>query len=432
MSFSNGMKALPALVAMAIASAGCGGSNLAAQLEKPPEFTPREGRCSAGKVQARPLIVEWPSSDRAALEARVKQGLVPVKYVGCDMEVLTTCHVDARYAYTGITPKSDVVTIHNADELYANIPVHAAKFEGTLQKSGSLNVAMTIIGRFDANRPSVRADELQGDCKEATHVVSALTVGAFRFSAGSSAGVSGGASFLAASAGGKSTADQETLNTDGDEKQCEKATADDKSPPFGCGALLRVELVPLGEARKDAPTCPAGTSWDGNLCAARVDKTCPAGTHYEGDRGCLANGAAPAKAGAGVDALQSACDGGDSRACVTLGEMFYNARGGVAKDGARAAALFKTACDRGEPTGCVDLGWAFQSGTGVTKDGAAAADAFGKACGKTSSAGCLGIGMIYSGGQGVPKDTKRAAGYLKTACDAGNQPACSALKALTP
>jgi hypothetical protein len=42
---------------------------------------------------ARPLIVEWPSADRAALEAQASHGLVVVRYEGCEMEVLRQCRV---------------------------------------------------------------------------------------------------------------------------------------------------------------------------------------------------------------------------------------------------------------------------------------------------------------------------------------------------
>ncbi len=412
---------------------GCaGGGNMASELAKPPELPNKEPKCGNTKIQARPLIVDWPSSDRAALEARMKQGLVPVRYVGCDMEVVTTCKIPAAYGYTGITPKNDKVVIRNNDELYANIPVHAAKFEAKLQRSGSLEVEMTIIGRYDAGRASVRANELQGECGEATHVITALTVGAFKFSAGAGADVGAGLKVGDIGAGGKSTASNETLNTDGDGKKCENAKGDDKAPPFGCGALLRVELLPLGEARKDTPVCPAGTKWEGEQCVASAapPNNPPPPNHPPAKAG---DNAKP-KAGVCNDAssCEEACNAGDSRACVTVGEMFYNARG-VAKDGARAAVFFKTACDRGEPTGCVDLGWAHQSGTGVDKNGATAAAFFGKACSGSSVLGCIGLGTLYkSGASGVTKDLRRAAAYFKQACDGGNATGCKMLKDLSP
>jgi hypothetical protein len=54
-------------------------------------------------------------------------------------------------------------------------------------------------------------------------------------------------------------------------------------------------------------------------------------------------------------------------ACTELGVMYEKGRG-VAKDEARAAALYKQACDGGYAGGCVDLGAAYASGRGVAKD----------------------------------------------------------------
>jgi hypothetical protein len=91
-------------------------------------------------------------------------------------------------------------------------------------------------------------DELQGSCDGATHVVSALTVGAFTFTAGADATVGASATVMGAGGGAQSTSTRETLNADGDEGACQKATLDDKGPPQECGALIRVEVVPLGAA----------------------------------------------------------------------------------------------------------------------------------------------------------------------------------------
>lgn len=411
---------------LSFALAGCSGGNLASELAKPPPNPNKESKCGTTKIQARPLIVEWPSSDRAALEARIKQGLVPVRYVGCDMEVLTTCKVPTAYGYTGITPKNDKVVIHNNDELYANIPVHAASFEAKLATAGSLEVAMTIIGRYESSTPKVHSDELQGECGAATHVITALTVGSFKFSAGANAEVGAGANVQGAGAGAKSTASNETLNTDGDPKQCEKATSDDKAPPYGCGALLRVELVPLGDARKDAPVVSAQGS------AAPTASAAPSALASAPPSASAAPSAAPASsANSTVDTYQKSCDSGEARACVTLGEMFYNAKG-VAKDAPRAVALFKKACDNKEPTGCVDLGWAYSTGTGVEKNATVAADYFAKACSGSITVGCVGLGGLYRDGTGVPKDGKRANQLFKQACDSGNDFACKTLKAVKP
>jgi len=164
------------------------------------------------------------------------------------MEVLDRCTGPGAYGYWGVTRKDDTITIRNADDLYANIPIHAPLFEAKLQRSGELRVAMTIVGRYVAERETVRALELQGDCSRATHVVAALTAGAFELSAGSGAAVGGDAQVGGAGVGARSSAKRETLNRDGDLGMCSKATTKDREPPEGCGALLRVEVVPISDA----------------------------------------------------------------------------------------------------------------------------------------------------------------------------------------
>lgn len=218
---------------------------------KPPSLPDRYAKCSVQKSQSRPLIVEWPSTDRATLESISKRGLVAVRYTGCEMEVLTRCKVKGSYAYTPVTLQSERITIHDADELYANIPVGAAKLEGELEKSGQLNVDTSIVGTYDSSE-SVTRDELEGDCGRATHVLTSLTVGAFEFYSGAATTAGGGVNALGVGAGAKTRSEQTLLSRSGTGEACKTAKFDDARPPEGCGALLRVEATPIGAAKAKA------------------------------------------------------------------------------------------------------------------------------------------------------------------------------------
>lgn len=230
--------------------------NLAATA-RPPEFDrPGETKCGVAKSASEPLVVEWPSAARAKLEALSRTGVVAVKYSGCEMEVLASCNAPGKYGYTAITPKHDHVAIRNEDDLYANIPLGAARLEGKLEHAGELDVDMSIVGRYASDRAVVRADELQGpDCAKATHVVGALTVGAFDFyaSAAAKAGAGGSTAVGGIGAGGSTSNSKELLNSDGTMSRCDGATTADGKPPEGCGAILRLEVVPLGQPKHDAP-----------------------------------------------------------------------------------------------------------------------------------------------------------------------------------
>ena len=144
----------------------------------PESFT---NKCDAAKGQLRPLVVEWDAPDRAALEAQSRQGQLVVHYEGCAFEVLRRCKAPKRfvYTYTGITPKDEVVSMSNVKELYASIPVHAAKFEGKLAAGSKLSAEMRIVGEFGVVGATPAIDQLEGDCQGATHVVTALTFGAW-------------------------------------------------------------------------------------------------------------------------------------------------------------------------------------------------------------------------------------------------------------
>jgi hypothetical protein len=278
-----------AIGTVALGTSACG---------QPPSLAPTTpksafAKCSEDHPPARPLIVEWPSADRATLEARMHRGLVVVHYKGCGIEVLARCNAPSAYAYTPTTPKLDRITMRNAHELYANVPLGAASLEGKLAQAGELNVLMTIVGRYESERNSVRADQLSGDCSRATHVITGLTTGAFELSAGASGEAGGGAHFGSAGAGGHMSQSQETLNRDGDPSSCTSSKPGDTNPPTGCGALLRIEVAAIGDSA--APTCPDGSTYNGVECVRSQVVTvaeCPPATHWDG-RACIANAAPP-------------------------------------------------------------------------------------------------------------------------------------------
>jgi hypothetical protein len=326
-----------------------------------------------------------------------------------------------------MTRKDDRITIRDADDLYANIPVYAAKFEAKLQKSGELNVAMTMVGRYSADRSSVRVDELQGDCSRATHFVTALTVGAFEFFAGADAEIGGGVAVMNAGAGAHGTAKRETLNRDGDKAACENATDEDKRPPAQCGALIRVEVVPLGEAKALAATCPDGTqwdgsqcvgkklrvdcppgsTWDGSKCVASVDTNCASGMHFESGRGCVANVQAPPPT--------STVGSGEAQAERCLAQYRED------------CALYKKACDGNDAEGCYRLGMMYQRDHGVTKNAIAL---WQKACDLGLAHSCGLLGLHYENGRAVPANRTRAIGLYRQACKPGYDWGCTQLKRL--
>lgn len=246
-----------ALIATMLASSACKpGANAASQIAPAPTMeTAGQARCGVHNSTEKPLVVEWPASERGALEARAQRGLVAVRYSGCEMEVLTTCTVDVPYDYLAITPKSESVKIRELDELYATLPVGAVSLESKLDRAGELNVDMKVVGRYESPRVHFDNRDLNGRCEDATHVITGLTTGAFEFYTGASAEIGVGVDVAGSAGGGaSSSSDKEVLNIDGEMEACDGASNADTSPPERCGAVLRVEVVPI-EGR-DAPPDP--------------------------------------------------------------------------------------------------------------------------------------------------------------------------------
>jgi hypothetical protein len=222
-----------------------------------------QAKCGVKKSSDKPLVIEWPAAERAALEARATKGLVAVRYSGCEMEVLTTCSAAGAYEYVGLTQKTEGVRITNTDQLYAKLPIGAAGLETKLERAGQLNVDMTIVGRREANESVFNERDLDGRCDDATHVITGLTVGSFSFYTGKSAEVGAGASVGNVGGGVGSSTDQQVLKTDGDVAACTSAGTGDTAPPEGCGALLRVEVVPIDRVFVN-PSTPTPTAGGGS------------------------------------------------------------------------------------------------------------------------------------------------------------------------
>jgi len=431
-----------ALIAAPIVATGCPRPGAVAQAvrPKPSVSVPGEARCGVAKDHAEPLIVEWPSSVRAKLEAIAHNGLVAVRFQGCELEVLQHCKVPGAYAWTPITRKEDRVSMRDQDELWANVPIGAGGLEGKLARSGALHVKMTIVGRWAADHDAIAKNELNGDCARVTHVVTGMVAGAFDFWAGADATVAGGASVFNVGAGGKSASSAELINRDGETSSCVKSTNGDKTPPDGCGALLRIELSAVGAAKATSatPDCTDKTAWDGKQCAALVAGTgveCPAGFAQNGGQ-CekiapAASVAAPqqTKICTYGDAIECTrfCDvDGDASSCNDLALML--SRGdGVTMDDKKATTFFLRSCDLGSAIGCNNAGMRVEYGRGVNKDEAHAGTLYEKACDRGMAAACNNLGRMVINGWGIAKDEPRAVDLFRKGCGQGDVGACANL-----
>ena len=238
------------------AALGCSGL-VADALGPDPKYTPEgQTQCRVKASQDRPLIIEWPASDRADLELLLSRGLVVVQYSGCEMRLLRGCSASGAYRYRATTRELAQDTIRSADELYAKLPLGAVSLEGAVERGAELTVSMTVVGKYLADRPGVSAHELSGaGCAQATHVITGLTAGAFEFFSSKQGSVKAELEVV----GSKAEAGRVLLRKAGDQDACRSSSDGDTRPPENCGALLRVEVsrleCALGESYREGRGC---------------------------------------------------------------------------------------------------------------------------------------------------------------------------------
>ena len=224
--------------------------------------------CRVTSSATDPYVVEWASADKGMLETRLTRGLVAVSYSGCEMRVARRCGVKAgTYSYIPYNSrKTDGLRIHNVDELWAKLPLGAARLEAELNRAKSLRVDMSMVGRYESSADFVRRDQLVGQCENVTHVVWAVTVGAHEVQAEQATAAGAGVGAGNAGAGGSVSRSMASVSSDGETDACNAATPSDTHPPPNCGAVLRLELVAVGEAKVAQTVCPQGTEWDTQNC----------------------------------------------------------------------------------------------------------------------------------------------------------------------
>jgi hypothetical protein len=222
------------------------------------------------KSQTSPLVTEWPASEKANLEARLREGGVVVSYAGCAMRLLPQCRVKGSYVWQRTTPATDVMEIQNEDELYAKLPLGAVSLEGELKSSGRLAVQTTVSGQFRLQGLSTTDVPSTAECAGATHIVSSLSVGAFKLKSGGTLSAGGGAKVaVIGNAHAGTSSSESVLRQAGDADRCGDSTGE--APASSCASPLQMFLAPLPNATHEGPpgtvkidfvAAKAGTTWE--------------------------------------------------------------------------------------------------------------------------------------------------------------------------
>jgi hypothetical protein len=247
-----------AWIAGPLVALGAGCSSPAAPVAPTPPAEQRPaGKCGELTSQPRPLVTEWPASEKSRLEALLSQGGIAVAYAGCELRPIEGCKVGGAYRFKRTSSATDQIEIQSEEDLYAKLPLGALRLEGALRRSGRLAVKTTVIGQFNLAGASPRPDDPQ--CAEATHVIDGLGVGGFKMLAGGKASGSVDAAAGPAGLGAAASRDEVTLTEAGDEKACAEARGEEA--PERCRSPIQLYLSPF-PGRAAAPQKPRhAPSW---------------------------------------------------------------------------------------------------------------------------------------------------------------------------
>lgn len=257
-----------AIIAALAAAVGLSGCRAARDFDTTPagagpsamldDTTVGRSRCSEGLVDTSPFVVEWDATDLSTFEALASRDLVFVRYADCAIELLRGCAdggIPGRYGryrdpvFTSGTVEGFVM--NDEDELWARLPLGAARFGSTVRVGRSLELRYHVSGVVQATRDAVGRSAL-GDnprCAGATHFVSAYNLGAFELlshkeaRAGAEAGVEGSAGI-----GARTASESSNLKQGGNLTSCETQAQRQ------CRVPIRLELRPIDEAA----AAPAG------------------------------------------------------------------------------------------------------------------------------------------------------------------------------
>jgi formylglycine-generating enzyme required for sulfatase activity len=214
--------------------------------------------CSAVHASIEPDLVGLEASERAMLDTRREGGVAVVRYRGrgCDvqLDVLPSCVAAGEYVFSPYSATESRIA-RTASEVYDHFPLAASRLSGRVTDDRGLRVDVMLAGVVAIKTPTIyRPEQLTGDCRGATHVVSKIYLGGFAMAAGSARALEARASlFHSASDAG----DTVILQREGSATACEEAQEKGVESK-ACDVPLRIALLPI-PVPCDADAGPCGS-----------------------------------------------------------------------------------------------------------------------------------------------------------------------------
>lgn len=228
---------------------GCGGGGGGPFRASAPKISDDASLCRAAALRETPLVTEWSSAEKASLQARLRSGGLAVEYTGCSMRPILSCNLRGSYRWQRTTLSSETIAIQNKDELFTKLPLGAFALEGELARAGLLQVRTMVGGQYVLDGSTAADVPDYGECAQATHLLTGISIGSFKLNAGGNLEASADVGVGGLGAGTRTSSSETMLRESGDFDSCKNST--DETPDLGCSSPIQAFLVPLPRFTKE-------------------------------------------------------------------------------------------------------------------------------------------------------------------------------------
>lgn len=247
-------------IALGVAAAfGCSGTNSGNKSNAPESMLGMRSASTRCDTFDRELpLLGWDPAERGKLATLTDRSVVVVAYEreGCsvDLEILAGCESrHAKYQYTSYDEQRRTL-IDNTDQFRATVPLAVRSLHASFDGQHRLRADYHLAGvqRLPVGIDLRRAD-LSGNCKRATHFVTAVFRGSFAIASGNRTALSADVVLVSAAADHR----VQLLTVAGDEAACRNSSG---KLAAGCDVPLRLELTPIEhDATAQGPLPPPRT-----------------------------------------------------------------------------------------------------------------------------------------------------------------------------
>lgn len=271
---------------IALSTVACGPPKPVTQPAPPPPPQCHDFARSSGT----PLTVDMNGQEQALLQTKLEQeGVVLVHYDCNGLRVLDRCSAAGGYGYAGVAPQLEQVRIFNDQDVVINLGSglsFLATVGGGFSQFKTLDLVVMTVGSIATPINALSKRQIKGpDCMHATHYVRRAYKGGFAMTQGQATQTNAAVSLFQVGFQTSATQLQSIQRASGSMATCQAQAPGAKTAPTGCGAVVRLGLVPLDEQLVTAQrardslrvtpwlrSCPPGHVFSAGACTVWTDQ----------------------------------------------------------------------------------------------------------------------------------------------------------------